>query len=383
MNKPLQYHSPNRHATWLELFFDLVFVAAIGAVTHSLTHPHHGHFAQGDLIGFGISMLLVWWIWASHTLFANRYDTDSHPHRLSNLLIMFLMAMMSALCGSHIFSSFTWLLLYYGGIRLIQALLYLQAGRHHPESREFSLRMVLTILMGTGLSLSALWLPSPLKEGVFAGGIVLEMLLTAMASRRAVEFPVHLEHLVERVGLLSIIVLGESVISLVGGLQEVEWTPDDFLATAAGFLIIGLIWWIYFDSFNVLERAKRLKSGLPVLYANFAFCLGLDLIATAIRFGIKGGLVIEEFRWIAILGIMLFYVGKQVPYFVAIPVFRKNILINSGGCILITVATVFLDKASWVLMGIACAMAWYVFSNLRWTLAKDASAYLEKEELPG
>ena len=39
----LQYHMEHRHATWLELFFDLVFVASIGIVTHNLAHAHDGH----------------------------------------------------------------------------------------------------------------------------------------------------------------------------------------------------------------------------------------------------------------------------------------------------------------------------------------------------
>ena len=35
-NEPLKYYDQNRHPTWLELFFDLIFVVAIGKVTHIL-----------------------------------------------------------------------------------------------------------------------------------------------------------------------------------------------------------------------------------------------------------------------------------------------------------------------------------------------------------
>jgi hypothetical protein len=40
-----KYFEPNRRATWLELFFDLIFVVAIGDVTHILNHTHEGHLA--------------------------------------------------------------------------------------------------------------------------------------------------------------------------------------------------------------------------------------------------------------------------------------------------------------------------------------------------
>lgn len=36
-------HKDNRKATWLELFFDLIFVVAIAKAAHVLQHPHHGH----------------------------------------------------------------------------------------------------------------------------------------------------------------------------------------------------------------------------------------------------------------------------------------------------------------------------------------------------
>jgi len=39
------HNHPTRQATWLELFFDLVFVAAIGVLVHDLAHTHQGHIS--------------------------------------------------------------------------------------------------------------------------------------------------------------------------------------------------------------------------------------------------------------------------------------------------------------------------------------------------
>ena len=95
----LQYHLEHRHATWLELFFDLVFVASIGVVTHNLAQTHHGHIELKQILMFPIEFLPIWWIWATHTLYANRFDTDSKAHRIASLIIMFLMVTMSAFLG--------------------------------------------------------------------------------------------------------------------------------------------------------------------------------------------------------------------------------------------------------------------------------------------
>ena len=48
----LQYHVEGRHATWLELFFDLVFVASISVITHHLAHVHEGRLEGQQVMLF-------------------------------------------------------------------------------------------------------------------------------------------------------------------------------------------------------------------------------------------------------------------------------------------------------------------------------------------
>lgn len=55
----LKYHREHRHATWLELFFDLVFVAAISVVTHALCHLHDGHLEHGALTLFPVAFVPI------------------------------------------------------------------------------------------------------------------------------------------------------------------------------------------------------------------------------------------------------------------------------------------------------------------------------------
>ena len=100
MNKLFQYHVQNRHATWLELFFVLVFVSSISIVTHQLAHTNGGHIEPRQVWIFPIQFLTIWWIWTTHTLFSNRFDTDSRMHRVASLFIMFLMVAMTAFLGN-------------------------------------------------------------------------------------------------------------------------------------------------------------------------------------------------------------------------------------------------------------------------------------------
>src|SRR6476469_5639931 len=92
----LKYFDTHLRATWLELFFDLIFVVAVGDACEILSETHDGHLAPQQFLQFVLVFLPLWWIWAGHTIYANRFDTDSRPHRLSTLLIMFLLIVISA-----------------------------------------------------------------------------------------------------------------------------------------------------------------------------------------------------------------------------------------------------------------------------------------------
>ena len=255
----LKYFVEDRHATWLELFFDLVFVASISVITHHLTHVHGGHLAGQQVMLFISEFIPVWWIWATHTLYANRFDTDSKTHRVTSLVIMFLMTTLSAFLGAGLFDGSTRFISFYIAIRLVQAGMYFSTSYRLPESQPYAKWMGMTVLGGMAISLLALFFSSPLRQLIFLGSIGLEMIAIAQISTQRLTMPVHRSHLVERIGLLSIILLGESVISLVSGLSGLEWNQYDLFAAVTGFLMIGAIWWIYFDSFNIPERAKRIQ----------------------------------------------------------------------------------------------------------------------------
>ena len=375
-----KYHDDHRHATWLELFFDLVFVAAISVVTHALGHLHHGHLAPEQLLVFAIAFVPVWWIWASHTLYANRFDTDSKGDRFATLVLMFLVTAMASSLGDDLVQSYGILVGSYVVIRLLMAGAYFMKASHvDAELAHFARSMGYAGCVGAVISGAALLVEGPARPVIFLGGIAFEMVAAVVISRRSAVTAVHRAHLVERVGLLSIILLGESVISLVGGLKDIAWDAHSITAAASGFLMIGAIWWIYFDSFDVLERTRRLEHGFVLLYSNVLFSMGLAVLANTILHAILEEIAMPDFRLLAVTGMVLFYLGKQATYFHVLPIYRPNILINSTVCLAITVASTFLSRPEYALVGMTLGMFFYVYSNFRWTLTKDASEYLIEE----
>lgn len=167
------------------------------------------------------------------------------------------------------------------------------------------------------------------------------------------------------------------MINLVSALREHTWDSWSLSAAVTGFVMLGSIWWVYFDTYDRLGETKRLRNGLVVLYSHSLFIMGLGVLASLIAHAVRNDIIMADYRFLAISGMTLLYLGKQIQYFVAFPPFRKNILINTTVCIGITTASAFLPRPELALMGATAGLLFYVYSNMRWTLTKDVSAYLE------
>lgn len=94
------------------------------------------------------------------------------------------------------------------------------------------------------------------------------------------QLPPHTEHLPERFGLFTIIVLGEAIIAVVNGVSEVEWTWMNGLTTVFGFVMAFCLWWLYFENvsgtaLNQLRSSGKLFWAQVWLYVHLPLVIGL------------------------------------------------------------------------------------------------------------
>ena len=80
-----------RHATWLELFFDLVFVFAIA----ELAHFFHNELTWAGIGGFAALFVPVWWLWIDFSYYADQFEIDKSSYRLTMLGVMFGMLVLA------------------------------------------------------------------------------------------------------------------------------------------------------------------------------------------------------------------------------------------------------------------------------------------------
>src|SRR5712691_13352558 len=141
----------NRKVTWLELFFDLIFVAAVAQVAE----PLRADYAVAGLIRFALLFVLIWWAWIGHTVFSTRFDTDDVIQRGLTLVQMFAVAAMAANAKDALDSrSSAGFAAAYAAVRFILVAQYFRA-RHVPDAQPLATRY----LVGHG-SAAVLWLRS-------------------------------------------------------------------------------------------------------------------------------------------------------------------------------------------------------------------------------
>ena len=73
-----------RKATWLELFYDLVFVVVVAQLAHTLV----GRVDWGDVGSYAPMFVPAWWLWIAGTFYAERFEHDDVSHRIMVFISM-------------------------------------------------------------------------------------------------------------------------------------------------------------------------------------------------------------------------------------------------------------------------------------------------------
>ncbi|MEX5623936.1 low temperature requirement protein A, partial [Pseudomonas syringae] len=97
-----------------------------------------------------------------------------------------------------------------------------------------------------------------------------------------------------------------------------QWGYDNVMAAITGFIMICSIWWIYFDSFYLLNKHQSSMSGHALIYSHLFLFMVLALLANLIRHAILNDIAIRDFQIMSITGMALFFLGKQYGYFIAV-----------------------------------------------------------------
>lgn len=299
---PAEVH---RAATPLELLFDLASVIAIAAAAAGLHHAIAEAHALDGIIKFTIAFFAIWWAWMNYTWFASAYDNGDAVFRIATFLIIGGAVAMAAGIGP-LFESLDLSLVIAGYLimRLPLAFLWFRAARGDAARRSTNLRYCFGLLLVQGYWVALLAFPE-LRDAFLlpavAIGVVGEVLVPVVAERKN-NTPWHHEHIEERYGLLTIIVLGEVLLAAALSLRTAfmdEYNIAFVHIAMSAVVMMGAMWWLYFPGGRHLHSTK-LSSALAWGYGHFlvfgsaaavgaGFAVLVDVIAGKAEVGVVVG----------------------------------------------------------------------------------------------
>ena len=273
-------------ASFLELFFDLVFVFAITQVSHLLLD----HLTWTGLGQSMIALLVVWWAWNGTTWLTNSLDVEAVPVKLLMLALM-LAGLLMAVAIPEAFGDLG--LLFVGSYVAIQmgrtAFLTFVGSKRGSADRSRDSRILIWFCFS-----APFWIAGALVEGEARAALWLLALgldyvapltlyrVPGLAKVAPEAWTLGTSHFAERFGLFVIIALGESIILAGATAADLELDWPMLMSLVIAFIGTAALWWLYFSTIAARVERSLAESEDPVLLARDAFTYGHVLIIAGI-----------------------------------------------------------------------------------------------------
>ena len=280
--------------TFVELFFDLVFVFAITQLSHGLLHD----LTLAGLLHTVLLLLAVWWAWIDTSWVTNWLDPQRAPVRL----LLFALMLAGLVLSASIPEAFA-----ERGLVFAAACAFMQMGRtlfmlwalkshsavNYRNFQRIAAWHALVALLwlsggvAHGDARLAIWIAALFVETVAPS---VGFFVPGLGRSTTADWEVAGAHLAERCGLFVIIALGELILVTGATFAELEWNFSTFAAFVGAFVGSVAMWWIYF---NVgAEKASRLIAAssdpgrmarLAYTYMHIVIVAGIIVAAVAVE----------------------------------------------------------------------------------------------------
>ena len=282
---PAATHS-GRRVHWLELFFDLVMVAYIGQIAHTM----HGDPSWLNAVAFFAFLAAAWWAWVNATLTVNLFGSRvTASIWVAVTIAMLALGIMAAAVPEALADRAAAFAVGNAIIRLVWVQPWF-AHRHTIGVPWW--RSVLYSVVPASLWLVSIWVAPPWQYLLWAAAVALEIVLLGFLGDQQtwLRKTIDVDHVAERVGLLIVIVFGESILTIITEVND-HWTGPSGLAAALAFAAVAMLAYIYFGyATPTIERGLRQLQADgsmaalrdTVMYFPFLLVAGVTLFASAL-----------------------------------------------------------------------------------------------------
>jgi low temperature requirement protein LtrA len=279
----------DRQVTWLELFYDLVYVVLIARVASSLVLD----MTFEGIAGFIFLFIIVWLCWANGAIYYELHGSKDLRTRIFIYLQMFTVAGMAVFARTALTTGSAGFAFFCAAFLLLLALLWWGSAVYEPLLRGLTRPNAIALFIAALIFFASIFLPSEGPLAIWAAGLAVMLLiplivLLARGDDPRIGGPKILitrisRSMAERFALFTIIVLGEFVGDIIIGVadhQSQSWLVG-LNAILAMLTAIGF-WLIYFDLVAMHLPRPWLGAQIAWIYLHLPMAMGLVASAAAI-----------------------------------------------------------------------------------------------------
>jgi low temperature requirement protein LtrA len=277
-------HSGEQRVAWLELFYDLVYVATVIALGDRLS----ADVSRNGVLGFIVLFIPIWWSWTGLAFYITRFNLDDVGHRLLLFAQMFAVAVLAITVHDGLGATSQGFALAYVGARAVLIVMYVRVGQQRPQARALTTRYARGFSLAALIWLLSVFVPEPARFGLWGAGMIVDFGTPLLPATRRLQtqLPPDTHHLPERFGLFTIIVLGEAFIKVITHASEVSLHRSNALYGALALVVAAALWWIYFDNVEGSVVRRTRFAGQVWVYTH------LPLVAGITAFGVAANKVV-------------------------------------------------------------------------------------------
>lgn len=250
----------DRKISWLELFSDLVYVVIIHSFVENLTE----HFNIFGFVSFWVLFLFFFNTWTNMVLYFDLHGKDNLRNIFFALLQVLAIAITATFTPDFFESHYTGFIIAYSFNQLIYMYLYLKTMISDPLHATITRPFLLAYIFGEGLFILSIWTPHTIQQIlilisllIFISTIMLEHSnFDTEFKQRQIPFKLNFAVL-ERYGLFTMIVLGESLAGVIEHMTSEHSHFEDYTHFFVALICIVGTWMVYYTLMNEREIEAR------------------------------------------------------------------------------------------------------------------------------
>lgn len=255
-----------RKISWLELFYDLVYVIAISKITHYLSE----HLDFSGFLDYTYLFIMIFWGWLNGSL---HHDMHGSAGMRTNLMTLWQIGIVAALvvtlpsaAAGNLFNATIAIM----AMQLYITYLWWSVGTYDKGHRKLNIPYTLCYLASFALMFISLFVEPSYTRALFYITLVLNYLPPFLSYLRMsgndTSFALSAS-MTERLGLFTIIIFGEVVLGVINGVSAIESLGfQTWLNFAFALLIIFSLWWLFFSAIADRKSKKGfLKSNVMAM----------------------------------------------------------------------------------------------------------------------